>query len=68
MPAKNVQYSRVSKTAMEERGHLVEHVFASYNATILALSKIIVEEENHQRKSEGLLHFTSIERKAFLLK
>ncbi len=42
--------------------------FASYNATVLTLSKIIVEEENQRCKGEGLAYFTSIERQTFLVK
>ena len=46
MPMKNIQYCCVLKMAMEERGHPVELIFVSYNVTVLALSKIIVDEEN----------------------
>ena len=33
---------------------------ASYNATVLAPSKIIVDEENFRQKSEGLQNLTEV--------
>ena len=66
--SKNVQYYHVLKTAMKERGNPMELVFADYNATIFAMSKITVYEENRSQKSEGLHNLALIERKAFLLK
>ena len=46
VPSRNVQYCRVLKLAMDKQGHLVKLIFATYNATVLALSKILVDEEN----------------------
>ncbi len=52
----------------EEREHPTELVFACYNTTVLALSKIIIDDKNHHKKSEGLQNLTLIERNAFVLK
>ena len=68
VPSRNVQYCRVLKSAMDERGHPVKLIFATYNATVLALSKIIVDEVNCRCKGEGLVYFTSIKRQSFFLK
>lgn len=46
----------------------MELVFADcYNATVFAMSKIIVYEENCSQKEWGLCNLALIERRAFLL-
>ena len=64
----NVQYLHVLKTKMQERGHPVELIFASYNANILSLSKVVVNEENRCQKNDGLTLLNANTRKAFLSK